>query len=78
MPMSRSQLKLLDLELAARSYPGESLKPALSTEIDGHMFVVAYHTTNRQCFDNLPTPTIQIKVDGKRITRKTAYDMLRD
>lgn len=74
--MNEDQKRLLELEVKAHSYPGEDLKPAMSAEIAGHLFTVSSHIVNRKCYDFLPTPTAQFKMDGKRVSRQAAYDAL--
>jgi hypothetical protein len=43
--------------------------------INGHTFTVSYFIVERKCYDALPTPTQMIKVDGKRVSKKTAFQI---
>lgn len=45
-------------------------------EVNGHTFAVSAHIVNRKCYDNEPTPTLLIKVDGKRISYDKAVALL--
>lgn len=74
--MNAKQKQLWDAIWASHFYPGSASKPAVTVEIDGHQFTAQHIVVNRKCYDSLATPTLIIKVDGKRIARKAAYELL--
>lgn len=45
-------------------------------ELAGHQFSVCFITVNRKCYDFNATPTLQLKMDGKRIAKKAAFAVL--
>ena len=45
-------------------------------ELKGHQFSVCFITVNRKCYDFNSTPTLQLKMDGKRIAKKAAFAVL--
>ena len=61
---------------AAKFDAGCEPKPAVTTEINGHVVTITYRTTNRKCYDFLPTPTSQIKVDGKVVSYAKAIELV--
>jgi hypothetical protein len=67
--------QLMNIDLAARYWPGESVKPASVETIDGVEYHVEYRLTNRKCYDGMATPTACYKINGKRVSRATYYDV---
>lgn len=67
--------ELYAIDSAARFDAIDAPKPAASGVINGRTFTVEYHLVNRKCFDGLATPTASYKIDGKRVSRKTAYEI---
>ena len=75
--MSNTKLQAFwDLDRQARFYAGEPVKPAATDVIGGNVWVIEYRTVSRKCYDGLSTPTASIKLNGKRISRKDAVDLL--
>lgn len=70
------QVALIKLKAAAHFFPGEEPKAAQECVIAGRHVRVQYLVTNRKCYDALPTPALQIKVDGKRVAFSSALDLL--
>lgn len=50
--------------------------PPKTTVIRGMQFTVEYRQVVRKCWDNLPTATLFIKLDGKRISYNKAMNLL--
>lgn len=73
---SADQSALIRATAQSRFAPGQDAKPAVNVIIRGHVFTVRHVVVNRKCYDNFATPTLQIKVDGKRISRAAALAML--
>lgn len=73
MAITTNQEILFKAMMAASFEPGSAAKPAVSVEINGHTFTVKYNISTRKCYDNLPTPTVQFKVDGKVTPRVKAF-----
>lgn len=57
-------------------YPCDEIPAPQSFVIAGHEFTLAYHIVNRKCFDNLPTPTMALKMDGNRVSYEKAIAAL--
>jgi hypothetical protein len=51
----------------------DPLNPSRSITLNGHVITITYITVNRKCYDHNTTPTRQFKVDGKRVSRSSAY-----
>jgi hypothetical protein len=75
MKLTANQLALHNAERQAHFEAFEAPKPAVTIELNGLSFEVSYRLTNRKCFDNLATPTIMVKVDGKRTAWLKAVEM---
>jgi hypothetical protein len=71
---AQRELSRLSYEASVAMDKGE--EASMTKEIAGHQFTVSYHVVNRECYDNLPTPTVMFKVAGKRVSRKAAYELL--
>jgi hypothetical protein len=63
-------------ELLSFPTPSDPIPAPKTAIINGMVFEVSYHRVNRKCYDNMPTPTLSVKVDGKRIAYSKAYKML--
>jgi hypothetical protein len=73
---NESQRALVKLVSAAMYSPWEDAKPAQEAEISGFFVRCEFFITSRKCFDNMPTPTRLIKVNGKRISFNKAIELL--
>lgn len=69
--MTADQMKLVDAMREARRS-----NSTVKIEIAGNTFEVSFHIVNRKCYDFEPTPTVQYKVNGKRIGGVKAYGLL--
>lgn len=61
----------------ARPFPGSNMLPPVECEISGKTFRAEFFVVNRKCYDSLPTPTLKLTVNGKRISRADAYAIAR-
>lgn len=50
----------------------------LTVAVQGINFEVRCYVANRKCFDFMPTPTLMIKADGKRVSEQTAMSAIAD
>lgn len=75
--MSDALKQLIDLDLDAKFYGGEAAKPAQAASIAGHAVSIEYTIVQRKCYDGLATPTMRLKVDGKRMAWKAAVALFR-
>jgi hypothetical protein len=76
--MSTAHISQLDQTISrARPFPGDNMLPAVECEINGKTFRAEFFVVNRECYDSLPTPTLKLTVDGKRISRANAYAIAR-
>ena len=74
--MNDNQKQLRKAEIESRFYPGESAKPAVEVSINGLHFRVQHIVVKRKCYDGFTTPTVQFKLNGKRISRTAAFAAL--
>ena len=56
--------------------PNDDIPAVKTATLNGHTFEVSYHKADRKCYDFMPTPTVMVKVDGKRMASKKAYELL--
>ena len=75
MAITANQEAFFKAMSAAQFDAGCEAKPAITIEINGHIFTIVYRLTNRPCYDFLPTPTLQIKVDGKVVSYAKALQI---
>ena len=75
MAATENQMQLFRAMDAASFDAGQDPKPAVTVQINGHEFTVKYSAVNRKCYDFLPTPTSQIKVNGKVVSYKKAVEL---
>lgn len=74
--MNAAQYHLREMIWSAHSYSMEELHAAEVAVIDGHLVQVAFHAVARKCYDFLPVPTLQIKVDGRVTAKAAAFSLL--
>jgi hypothetical protein len=71
-----TDLKRLYRAIAAtKFYPGETSKPAVELNFGEHVVRMQCLIVNRKCYDGMPTPTLQVKLNGKRIAYKTLFKL---
>jgi hypothetical protein len=54
----------------------EAAHEAAEVTVAGITFAIRQIVVNRKCYDNEPTPTLQIKANGKRISIANAFKAL--
>lgn len=74
--MNDKQRALLGAVWDSNFSPMDEPKPAVTVEIDGRVFEAVHRKVNRKCYDFMPTPTLSLKMDGKRIALKAALQLL--
>jgi len=74
--MNANQKALFDAIWKSHFYPGANPAPAVEVEIDGKTFRAEHTAVNRKCYDFMPTPTLRLKLNGKRISREAAFALL--
>ena len=75
MGTTANQEKLFKAMSDASFLAFENPKPPVSVEINGILFTVKYTVSNRNCYDNLATPTRQIKANGKVVKWLKAFEL---
>ena len=71
---TENQKTLISAEVAAEYDRGDTGSNSRTVTINGQEITVSFITVNRKCYDNLPTPTRQYKINGKRVSRAVAME----